>query len=172
MALLSSADGCGKECNICYEFYQEVSTKRVPKLLWCSHTVCLACVRKLVCQSRVVSFVVCPFCRMVTLVPQGDLQALRNNEALLREIGPPGAEASQATFDDGLKEDKDSTRVSNWSFGLRALRDNEILQEIGPPKGEASYDLSQKEERRFCGQDVAAATRTHIVLLDLLSSLA
>ncbi|ETE63815.1 hypothetical protein L345_10418, partial [Ophiophagus hannah] len=121
MALLSSADGCGKECNICYESYQEVSTRRVPKLLWCSHTVCLACLRKLVCQSRVVSFVVCPFCRMATLVPQGGLQALRNNEALLQEIGPPGAEASQATSEDDLEEDKDSTRVSNWSFGNVAL---------------------------------------------------
>ncbi|XP_058015542.1 RING finger protein 208-like [Ahaetulla prasina] len=123
MAFLSSVDGCGipEECNICYESYQEVSTRRVPKLLWCFHTICLACLRKLVCQSKVVSFVVCPFCRMVTLVPQGGLQALRNNEALLREIGPPRAEVSQATSEDGLEEDKDSTRGSNWSFGDVAL---------------------------------------------------
>lgn len=121
MALSSSVEGCGKECNICYEPYREVSTRRVPKLLWCCHTVCLACLRKLVCRSRVVSFVVCPFCRMVTLVPQGGPQALRNNEALLQEIGPPGTEESQATSEDGLEEDKDATRGSDWSFGNMAL---------------------------------------------------
>ncbi|KAK9392356.1 RING finger protein-like [Crotalus adamanteus] len=120
MALLSSADGCGKECNICYEFYQD-ATRRVPKLLWCSHTVCLACLRKLACRSRMVSFVVCPFCRMVTLVPQGGLQALKNNETLLREIGLPGTQVPQAPSEDGLEEDKESIRVSNWSFGNLAL---------------------------------------------------
>lgn len=121
MALLSSADVCEKECNICYESYQEVATRRVPKLLWCCHTVCLACLRKLVCRSRVVSFVVCPYCRMATLVPQEGLQALKNNEALLRQIGLPGTQVSQATSEDGLEEDKESTRVSNWSFGNLAL---------------------------------------------------
>ncbi|XP_077778789.1 E3 ubiquitin-protein ligase RNF183-like [Podarcis muralis] len=76
------------ECGICYEAYKEASSGQVPKLLWCCHSLCLACLRKLVCQNTAFSFVVCPFCRMVTLVPEAGLQALRNDEALLREIAP------------------------------------------------------------------------------------
>lgn len=82
-------DVCARECGICYEAYKAASKWRVPKLLLCHHSLCLSCLRKLVCQARAISFVVCPFCRTVTLVPEQGLQALQNDEDILREASAP-----------------------------------------------------------------------------------
>lgn len=103
------------ECGICYEAYREAGGERVPKLLWCYHSLCLACLRKLVCQNGAFSFVVCPFCRTVTAVPPEGLQALRDDEALLqgavswRSAGTGPAEAPG---------NKGSSRVSSWSLDM------------------------------------------------------
>nr|XP_056716109.1 E3 ubiquitin-protein ligase RNF182-like [Euleptes europaea] len=107
------------ECGICYEAYKEASRGRVPKLLWCRHSLCLACLRKLVCQSRAYSFVVCPFCRMVTLVPEQGLQALKDDEALLREMAPQGPEGVDS--DEEPMDDKDSSGSPSWSLSNSAL---------------------------------------------------
>uniref|UniRef100_A0A803U0J3 RING-type domain-containing protein n=1 Tax=Anolis carolinensis TaxID=28377 RepID=A0A803U0J3_ANOCA len=90
------------ECGICYESYKESAGGQVPKLLWCCHSVCLACLGRLVCQNGTFSFVVCPFCRMVTLVPEGGLPALRNDEAVLQVV------SGQVE----VQEDHNSFRVS------------------------------------------------------------
>ncbi|XP_075761341.1 uncharacterized protein LOC142819307 [Pelodiscus sinensis] len=82
-------DACARECGICYEAYGAASQWRMPKLLLCHHSLCLSCLRKLVCQARAVSFVVCPFCRTVTPVPKQGLQALQNDEAVLRASVAP-----------------------------------------------------------------------------------
>ncbi|XP_025058844.1 E3 ubiquitin-protein ligase TRIM23-like [Alligator sinensis] len=78
-------DVCARECGICYEAYRVPSRWRVPKLLLCHHSLCLSCLRKLVCHNRAFSFISCPFCRTVTLVPEQGLQALKNDEDILRE---------------------------------------------------------------------------------------
>lgn len=58
------------ECGICYEAYRGAGGGRAPQQLPCRHSLCLSCLRKLVCRAATVAFVSCPFCRMVTLVPE------------------------------------------------------------------------------------------------------
>lgn len=107
------------ECGICYEGYKEASRGRVPKLLWCHHSLCLVCLRKLVCQTQAYSFVVCPFCRMVTLVPEQGLQALKDDEDLLQEMAPQGLEGMDS--DEEPVDDKDSSESPSWSLSNSAL---------------------------------------------------
>ncbi|XP_054853233.1 uncharacterized protein LOC129341900 [Eublepharis macularius] len=107
------------ECGICYEAYREASHGRVPKLLWCHHSLCLACLRKLVCETQAYSFVVCPFCRMVTFVPERGLQALRDDEALLQEMAPQGLEGMDS--EEEPVDNKDSSGSSSWSLSDSAL---------------------------------------------------
>ncbi|XP_048821999.1 E3 ubiquitin-protein ligase RNF186-like [Lagopus muta] len=57
----------GGECGICYEAYRGV---RAPQQLPCNHSLCQNCLRKLVCRAATAAFISCPFCRMVTLVPE------------------------------------------------------------------------------------------------------
>lgn len=67
MAAGTEASG---ECGICYEAYRGAGGARAPQLLPCRHSLCQSCLRKLVCRAAAVAFVSCPFCRMVTLVPE------------------------------------------------------------------------------------------------------
>ncbi|OPJ67946.1 hypothetical protein AV530_002134 [Patagioenas fasciata monilis] len=67
MALVLEAGG---ECGICYEAYREAGGVRAPQQLPCHHSLCLSCLRKLVCHVATIAFISCPFCRMVTLVPE------------------------------------------------------------------------------------------------------
>ncbi|XP_042642767.1 E3 ubiquitin-protein ligase RNF186-like [Tyto alba] len=60
----------GQECGICYEAYWGAGGGRAPQQLSCRHSLCLSCLRKLVCRAAAVAFVTCPFCRTVTLVPE------------------------------------------------------------------------------------------------------
>ncbi|XP_074871500.1 uncharacterized protein LOC142023934 [Carettochelys insculpta] len=99
-------DVCTRECGICYEAYKAASTWRVPKLLLCHHSLCLACLRKLVCQTQDISFVVCPFCRMVTLVPEQGLQALQDDEDVLRESSAQSSLAGAGSAPGGEEEEE------------------------------------------------------------------
>ncbi|KAJ6652067.1 hypothetical protein lerEdw1_015270 [Lerista edwardsae] len=76
------------ECGICYEAFRAACAERAPKRLWCCHSLCLACLRRLACRSGALSLVACPFCRTVTVVPREGLQGLPDDEALLQEGGP------------------------------------------------------------------------------------
>lgn len=58
------------ECGICYDAYWDAEGGRAPQQLPCRHWLCLSCLRKLVCHAATVAFISCPFCRMVTLVPE------------------------------------------------------------------------------------------------------
>lgn len=72
LALSAMAAGpeASGECGICYEAYWGAGGGRAPQQLPCRHSLCLNCLRKLVCHAATVAFVSCPFCRMVTLVPE------------------------------------------------------------------------------------------------------
>lgn len=58
----------GRECGICYEAYGGAGGG--PQQLPCRHSLCQRCLRRLVCRDATVAFVSCPFCRMVTLLPE------------------------------------------------------------------------------------------------------
>ncbi|KAK2535511.1 hypothetical protein Q9233_003808 [Columba guinea] len=67
---MAVAPEAGGECGICYEAYRGAGGVRAPQQLPCRHSLCLSCLRKLVCHVAAMAFVSCPFCRMVTLVPE------------------------------------------------------------------------------------------------------
>lgn len=58
----------GPECGICYEAYWGAGGG--PQQLPCRHSLCQRCLRRLVCRAATVAFISCPFCRMVTLLPE------------------------------------------------------------------------------------------------------
>ncbi|CAH2316930.1 E3 ubiquitin- ligase TRIM23-like [Pelobates cultripes] len=86
------------ECAICYEAYKTPSKSRAPKTLQCGHSMCLHCLKKLVCHSSLLSFVVCPFCRCVAIIPEEGVQALKTDEETLRR-------ASSVTVISSISED-------------------------------------------------------------------
>ncbi|XP_053551416.1 E3 ubiquitin-protein ligase RNF186-like [Bombina bombina] len=83
-SLESQKDSSSGECSICYEAYKTHSKSRSPKTLQCGHSLCVCCLKKLVCHSLLLSFVVCPFCRRVTIIPEEGVQALKTDEETLR----------------------------------------------------------------------------------------
>lgn len=100
------------ECPICYEAYQISSKLRAPKTLQCGHTLCLHCLMKLVCHSLLMTFVVCPFCRSVTMIPEEGAQALKTDEESLRRSSV--ATMFSTTSDDAFSENSEfsSQRMS------------------------------------------------------------
>ncbi|GAB0198359.1 E3 ubiquitin-protein ligase RNF186-like [Grus japonensis] len=91
------------ECGICYETYRGARGGRAPQQLPCRHSLCLSCLRKLVCRAAAVAFISCPFCRMVTLVPElaphgpGAMPASGTPRGEEEEEGEEGSGAPPAT---------------------------------------------------------------------------
>ena len=71
------------DCAVCYETYQNEGGQ-CPKLLPCSHTVCLRCLRQLAGNGY--SQVKCPECRATCPLPQGGPSDVPNNRYLLENI--------------------------------------------------------------------------------------
>ena len=71
------------DCPVCYETYQNEGGQ-CPKLLPCSHTVCLSCLRQLAGNGY--SQVKCPECRAACPLPQGGPSDVPNNRYLLENI--------------------------------------------------------------------------------------
>uniref|UniRef100_A0A8D0DN28 RING-type domain-containing protein n=1 Tax=Salvator merianae TaxID=96440 RepID=A0A8D0DN28_SALMN len=122
------------ECGICYETYKSTSGRHLPKLLWCYHSLCLDCLRKLVNQNNTFSFVVCPFCRMVTIVPKEGLHTLKTDEVLLQEVtsrgggGGGGEVGPEPREEDGTNQDPPS--ALNRSLGASVV-DVEVNYQTG-----------------------------------------
>ncbi|KAG8447430.1 hypothetical protein GDO86_014783 [Hymenochirus boettgeri] len=89
------------ECHICYEAYKVTSKSREPKSLVCGHSLCLHCLKRMVCKARLLTFVVCPYCRSVTVVPEDGVQGLKTDEEMLRR-------ASMVTVDTSVCDDESS----------------------------------------------------------------
>ena len=69
-------------CGICFEEYEEEGEKK-PKLLPCSHTFCLQCLRQLSAHGTEIT---CPECRDVTRLPQGGVANFPTNRYVLEII--------------------------------------------------------------------------------------
>lgn len=82
----------GRECGICYEAYWGAGGG--PQQLPCRHSLCQRCLRRLVCRAASVAFVSCPFCRMVTLLPE-------LAPAVTPEPGTPPGEQQQQQQENG-----------------------------------------------------------------------
>ena len=65
------------ECSICLNVFNE------PKILSCSHTFCLSCLKRLLESQLYRTRLVCPVCRKVTNVPLGDVSHVQTNIALM-----------------------------------------------------------------------------------------
>ena len=66
------------DCSVCFETFSEVGNK-CPKLLPCSHTLCLECLRQITRGTQVE----CPECRQFHQVPIGGAGAFPTNRYLL-----------------------------------------------------------------------------------------
>ncbi len=65
-------------CSVCTDDYQDTGT-RIPKLLPCSHTVCLGCLGSMVQGGQVT----CPECRARHVVPSGQPEGFNTNRYVL-----------------------------------------------------------------------------------------
>ena len=70
-----------EECSICMFEYQ-VEGDRCPKLLPCSHTVCLDCLQQLV-RRTTINKIECPICRADTTVPAEGAGAFPTNRYII-----------------------------------------------------------------------------------------
>ena len=68
-------------CPVCFEIYHKEGS-RCPKLLPCTHTVCVQCLRKLLCKGQVQ----CPECRLHHQVPSRGVPAFATNRYVLENI--------------------------------------------------------------------------------------
>lgn len=95
------------DCIVCYSAYD--LTGHLPRRLYCGHTFCQACVRRLATPAPEQCWVPCPQCRQSTPVPRGgvamlDLDlaaflAVRAGRGLSRlELQPPGPHKGSPTI--------------------------------------------------------------------------
>ncbi len=68
------------ECSVCFESYTQ-DGDRVPKLLPCSHTLCLQCLQQLPRHQG--NRITCPECRKVHQVGQAGAEAFLTNRYIL-----------------------------------------------------------------------------------------
>ncbi|XP_057575872.1 RING finger protein 224 isoform X3 [Hippopotamus amphibius kiboko] len=62
------------DCVICYSAYD--LTRHLPRRLYCGHTFCQACVRRLDTPAHEQRWIPCPQCRQSTPVPRGGVAML------------------------------------------------------------------------------------------------
>ena len=70
------------ECCICLEQLQLLGDKR-PKLLPCTHTVCLQCLKQ---RSKGRSRIQCPECCAFHIVPKGNAKEFQTNRYILKVL--------------------------------------------------------------------------------------
>ncbi|KAJ6669325.1 hypothetical protein lerEdw1_008134 [Lerista edwardsae] len=88
-----------RECQICRSAFE--AERRVPKLLACLHTTCLECLKQLHLRAAARraggtedhgDAITCPFCRHLTVLPDGRVQKLPVNTKLAKTLPPLGGE--------------------------------------------------------------------------------
>ncbi|XP_036426279.1 E3 ubiquitin-protein ligase KEG [Colossoma macropomum] len=57
------------ECGVCYQSYSR--SERVPRMLFCNHTFCTACLETMAVERSSMLSVRCPLCRQVSCVRRG-----------------------------------------------------------------------------------------------------
>ncbi len=80
------------ECGVCLDTYTQEGEK-VPKVLPCSHTLCLGCAKQLSRGGRVV----CPECRKTNVILGPGAQAFPTNRYILENIKVQPLEAQEET---------------------------------------------------------------------------
>lgn len=91
----SGVPGRGSACIICYSAYDLAS--RLPRRLYCGHTFCQVCVRRLDTAAHTQRWIPCPQCRQSTPTPRGGVAMLDLDLPVFlairaqRELRPPTA---------------------------------------------------------------------------------
>ena len=68
------------ECPVCFEVYQD------PKILPCSHTLCVKCLEGLQNQSDRRKFIVCPICKGNHEIPERGVGSFPENQHVVQLI--------------------------------------------------------------------------------------
>ncbi|KAF1763098.1 hypothetical protein GCK72_011363 [Caenorhabditis remanei] len=72
-------------CKVCTQPYSTITTVTTPRILVrCGHTVCQGCIQNLMDPQQ--HQVICPFCRKDTSVPDGLVEELPKNFAILELV--------------------------------------------------------------------------------------
>ena len=109
------------ECCICLEQFQLYGDKR-PKLLPCTHTLCLQCLKQL---SKGRSRIQCPECRMSHIVPKGNAKTFQTNRCMLE------SSENKEKIADLQHKMKSADEVMQSTFHLTELVQNEVNKNSG-----------------------------------------
>ena len=116
------------ECPVCFDTYQNEG-EQCPKLLPCSHTVCLNCLGQLARNGN--SHVRCPECRELNLFPQGGAGAFRSQPVRLGNFTTKGENRSITKITGSTKPRYDCVyyicilQTAEYAYGY-----NDMLRDI------------------------------------------
>lgn len=95
--MAAAAPEAGRECGICYEPYRGAGPGGGPQLLPCRHSLCRRCLRRLLCRAAAGPFLSCPFCRMVTLLPEPGTAGTAGAPDIPDTVTPLGEQQQSST---------------------------------------------------------------------------
>ncbi len=130
------------ECVICMEGYRAEGEKR-PKLLPCSHTFCLSCLRRL---NSLHGNVRCPECRKVNPVDGAGVEAFATNRYILAHL-------EQLEEERGKKREEGTAPVSE---------DPPVVTEVTQAQAREEQRRGERERRR---EEERRKKREHMVIL-------
>ena len=133
------------ECSVCMENY-DTEGDRCPKLLPCSHTVCLRCLRQLTRGRRVQ----CPVCRKAHQTPHADVANYPTNRYLLDNL--QSAERMAHMRQAQMEISRRIEQLENEKVEVRRQVQQEITQmmaQLEAEKIEAERLIREEAEQRI-----------------------
>ena len=133
------------ECSVCFENFGREG-ERCPKLLPCSHTVCLRCLRQLARGRRLQ----CPECRQGHQIPRGGLENYPTNRYILDNMESVARIASLEEAE-RRTEMKVTERITQLEAEKEEIRRNmaQVMEQQEAERVEAERLIRQEAEQRI-----------------------